>query len=65
MKLCVDCKWYSKKWFSPFKKCLYEGEDRLVDNVDGDWRYILCDTQRNMSSEGFCGEDGCWWEAKE
>jgi hypothetical protein len=69
-KLCIDCKFYTKNFFtfSEFGKCsLFPKEQDnsyfLVNgNISNNTEYHYCSTARN--SDRMCGEEGKFYEKK-
>ena len=68
LKLCKDCKWYKKNWFSHFSgagdgddKCFHPVlSENLVTGKSKDGKY--CCYKR--LPYGGCGEEGKYWEAR-
>jgi hypothetical protein len=69
-KLCIDCKFYTKKFFtsSEFGKCISFPKDTENDyflvngNNNYNIEYHYCSTSRKY--EHLCGEEGKFYEKK-
>ena len=61
-KLCKDCLWFDPSRSEDTPRCVRA--ERPISLVTGERLPIFCENQRVLSSNGYCGPEGRYWEPR-